>query len=835
MAARLLVFIAVSLLLQLIPLTAHARVLTSDTTWKGEVIVEEDILVPDGVTLTIAPGTTVKVGAAESSKTDPEYLSPLTEITVRGVLRAEGDERHPILFQAGGERKESAWAGIIVDGGESRLAACRIESAESGVYLLRGRLRIDGSTVTGNRYGIVLQGRESTASGARNSAIGNDYGLLLLSGAPRPKGLVELRGNRKKDEFSAAERGGAVTAVKNPPQRQPRKESADVRVYHDEVLAGETVWRGMVRVDGTLRVPQGSRLVILPGTTVEFTFRDTNGDGIGENGLLVQGIVVAKGSAASPILFRGADRSRRGSWDSINIMNSAGPWNLFEHCIIEDAYRGLHFHFSRVALTDSEISNCYRAVQFQEATVIVRGNRFFGNKSAVQGRDSDLSFDENSVSENQQGANFLRVRLKARGNRIMRNVREGIRIREGATVFEENLVEENRFGILVQDASFPSFERNAISNNLEIGASIKNGDNLLISGNFISGNGINGVNLNEVRGAISGNLVSDNGERGIGIQSFSGTIEGNNFAANGLCAIDPEGKGEVAAPRNWWGGSDARSSICTAPASAGTVLASAPASQPLLFPWPLSFVPRETTWRGTLSVAGKVAVPTGSSLTVTRGTTVGFGAGGGLSVTGRIVAAGDAATPVLFTSAGRKEGGAWDEILLEHADGSSFTGCVFEYAGWGVHSHFTKLSIKDSLFHGNDGGMRFRSGPVTISGSVFTENGIGVRSFRGNAVISGNVFTGNGVGIFVREKGSGLQVEGNNLSGNADYNMRLGDFNNEDVAAPGNWWGSAEPAESIYDAGREPGIGTVRYQPVVSQALSGVGSSAPKLRAGAEK
>jgi hypothetical protein len=38
------------------PSTAAGAVLTSDTVWSGEVSISEDILVPEGVTLTVMPG-----------------------------------------------------------------------------------------------------------------------------------------------------------------------------------------------------------------------------------------------------------------------------------------------------------------------------------------------------------------------------------------------------------------------------------------------------------------------------------------------------------------------------------------------------------------------------------------------------------------------------------------------------------------------------------------------------------------------------------------------------------------------------------------------------------
>ena len=71
--------------------------------------------------------------------------------------------------------------------------------------------------------------------------------------------------------------------------------------YGDEALTGETVWQGRILVNGLVRVPDGGRLIILPGTVVEFRKKDTNGDGIGENGLFIQGRLLAKGTREAPL------------------------------------------------------------------------------------------------------------------------------------------------------------------------------------------------------------------------------------------------------------------------------------------------------------------------------------------------------------------------------------------------------------------------------------------------------------------------------------------------------------------------------------------------------
>jgi parallel beta-helix repeat protein len=794
------------------PSTATCKTLASDTVWTGSVTVTEDILIPEGVTLTILPGTVITVTPAESTKTDPEFLSPLTELTVRGTLRAEGTDATPIIFS--GEKSTDEWAGIIVDGGNASLKSCKIRGAEAGVYVIAGFTEVIDSFLTNNHYGLIAQGGKTQVRIKNTKITDNEFGLLTLNGASVEQWHVSSQGNKKKDLYTAGTKGylsGRAYAV---------GKQETTRVYGDAVLTLDTVWQGRIEIDGIIRVPEGSRLIILPGALVEIKRKNTNGGGIGENGFLIQGLLIAKGTKEHPIIFRSGERTKqRGDWDSINIMNSDAAQNLIEYCQIEDAYRGLHFHFSNVAIKESVFRNNYRAVQFQEATAEITGNQIYGNKSGVQGRDSEITFERNIVSNNFSGINFLRSTLVARNNTIVNNDKEGLRVREGFPTVEANLIDGNRFGLLDADSLYGRFSGNVVSHNLETGILLKGTDAVEISENFIQDNGWTGIAIQDSRAVIRGNIVSQNGERGISITSSSGIITGNNFARNGLYAVIVDGTKDISAPMNWWGNADVNRVVFDKKDDRmrGTVNYLPVSDNPITFTWPLSTVPVDSTWDGYIKVAETVTVPSERTLVISPRTRVLFSKGAGLKVSGRILASGTRDGRILFTSLQDKKAGSWDEILLEHATGSTFTYCDINYATWGIHSHFTDLVVNYCTFTENYGGIRFRSGPIQIRHTVFEKNSIGIRAFRGNAVISNNNITGNETGIFVREKGSGLTIKNNNIVDNRDYGVRSGDFNDEDVNATENWWGAGNAADAIFDGRNESGTGVVRYAPVSTE------------------
>ena len=809
--------IVVCLILLLLPSAALGTVIKSNTTWSGEVSVEKDVLIPEGVTLTISPGTIIRIAPSESTRTDPEFLSPLTEITVRGTLVADGKEGSPVTFLISSE-KNSTWAGIIVDGGKAIFRSCIIRDADTAVYVIQGSVFMSDSLLTKNRYGLTVQGRDAVAHIEATRMTENDYGLFLLNGAKVDSKDNVVKGNRKKDSYFSEAKDY------HPPLKEYKAgKKGESRRYGDEALLGTTVWQGRIEVNGIVRVPDNSRLIVLPGTIVEFMKKDPENNGVGENGLLIQGVIIAKGTKDNPILFRSAEKQRRmGDWDAINIMNSDKAQNLIEYCQIEDAYRGLHFHFSNVAVTESVLQNNYRGIQFQESIVEIRGTHFYGNKSALQARDSEIIFTDSTIYHNYSGLNSLRNGLTLKDNVIMDNEQEGLRIREGLPMVEGNLIDGNRHGLMVTDAVYGTFDHNVISHNLESGVSLKGTDNIAFSGNVVQGNGLNGVNIQDSGAVIRGNLISDNGERGIGIQSFQGIITDNNILRNGLYNLGIDGEMDVSARRNWWGGGNVRNTIYDKEndPSKGRADYQPVLEKPVIFLWPLKAIQADTTWRGDVSIEGVLTVGPGIHLALAPNTKVLFSRGAGLIVKGKIVARGEKDARITFASLEGGDAGEWDEILLDHAAGSVFSNCTFTNATWALHVHFTDLKVDGCSFMKNSGGLRFTSGPIEVRHSSFTENGIGIRAFRGKALIAENVIARNSTGIFVREKGGGLTIKKNNFFANSEYNIRLGDFNDEDVDAKDNWWGKATPSDTIFDARREPGIGKVNYEPYAKRPFT---------------
>jgi len=787
-------------------------VIGEDTTWTGSVRVGADVLVLPGAVLTIAPGTEVTVLASESTKTQPEYLSSLTEITVRGELRALGEEGAPIRFRYEGEQQDGAgqWAGINVDGGRVRLAYCTVSQAESGVVVWDGSAAVRRSRLVANRTGLSVLGSGAEARVFDTEITDNEYGIVVTEG-----GRVDLensapRGNHQQDRLEWKGEGYRPSAP--VPEVEVSKLTSP---YQSESLLGTVVWKDHVVVNGVIRVPAKSRLIIMPGTVVEFTRADSNGDGIGENGLLVMGMLVAKGTKDRPIVFRSAAKDRRmGDWDAINIYVSDGFQNLLEYCIIEDAYRGLHFHFSNVLVSHVEVRNNYRGLQFQESLVTIEESYIHGNKNALRARDSELVFRGNRVYDNLSGPNIFRVTGLVEDNVIAGNLGDGLRVREGAVEVSGNAIIGNRDGVLVAYANYGECTGNVVSGNAERGIILKGTDNVRVEGNFIQGNGTNGISLLRARATIIHNQIANNGGRGIGIQSFDGQIRRNNLLGNREYHLGLEGTMDIDARENYWGGADLGRVIYDRrdEPTRGQVQYEPVLPAPVPFTWPRPDVLVDTVWEGVILIPRRVNGAAGASITVRPGTVVRFAAHRGLWSNSDIYAVGEAERPILFT---RRDEEPWHQIMVEKARGI-FRYCRFDGAETALHSHFSKIEVATCWFTDNRTGMMFKGGPVRIRDSIFRDNEFGIIPNLAVGEVSSCEITANRIGIMVKaEKGRGMAIHGNNIYANRRYNLKMGDLNvDEDVDVRRNWWGTPDPAATFYDARTEPGVGLGVFEPV---------------------
>jgi len=192
---------------------------------------------------------------------------------------------------------------------------------------------------------------------------------------------------------------GCAGAPRQPVGSAPGEKALPVRA----VAGGET-WSGEIRVRGSVVVPKGAILTILPGTVVRFEKIDVDGDGIGDSELYVEGTLVAEGTVERPILFTSAEEApapRDWKYLFINLSRKT----VLSHCISEYAFSGVQVHFSRASISRCWFRNCVDGLRFSTAEGTFERNRMTGNVYGVryEERNSKVILTRNDITGNKVG------------------------------------------------------------------------------------------------------------------------------------------------------------------------------------------------------------------------------------------------------------------------------------------------------------------------------------------------------------------------------------------------------------------------------------------------
>jgi hypothetical protein len=265
-----------------------------------------------------------------------------------------------------------------------------------------------------------------------------------------------------------------------------------------------------------------------------------------------------------------------------------------------------------------------------------------------------------------------------------------------------------------------------------------------------------------------------------------------------------------------------------------------------------SVITGDTVWQGEIHISGVISVKRGATLTIRPGTTVKFKridrdhndiGDGEILVEGRLVAQGTAEKRIVFTSAEEKPGiNDWSYLQFLASDpGNVIEYCRFEYAFAGVMIHYADVRISNCLFQNNNRGLHYNTANLSVEHSTFTNNRIGIRfmRFEGDVRISANDISRNDIGVlFVRQHVNAVdfdrlnrgreipRFQGNNIAGNRAYNFSLGEGQDRDVIAAGNWWGTSQRKEindSIYDHDKDDSLSRIIYEPFLNAPVRDAG------------
>ncbi|MBI4546467.1 MAG: T9SS type A sorting domain-containing protein [Ignavibacteriae bacterium] len=136
-------------------LTMAAGTITQNTTWSYDVRVVDNVTVQNGVTLTVLPGTNVRVDSGDS-------------LLVNGKLVAKGSSTQRVTFTSSSATPAPGiWGGIVCSGGgPDTLTYCDIKYAETGIYFgnTAANSYMERDTVSQTLYSGVTVSTISTSS-----------------------------------------------------------------------------------------------------------------------------------------------------------------------------------------------------------------------------------------------------------------------------------------------------------------------------------------------------------------------------------------------------------------------------------------------------------------------------------------------------------------------------------------------------------------------------------------------------------------------------------------------------------------------------------------------
>ncbi len=187
--------------------------LSEDAIWTkeaGPYLVQGDLVVEKGVTLTIEPGTVVYVWSTAGGKKSP-HSTLNTDIIVRGTLTARGTATQPIYFTPA--KKGASWGGICFWGGNDQssmefcwvaygsiycdnaspyLVSCGLTKCQFALMIYgSSKPSVSKTRFIGNRSGIYLSHKKASLSLTNSELRGNGYGIVL-----REFKSLEVRSNR---------------------------------------------------------------------------------------------------------------------------------------------------------------------------------------------------------------------------------------------------------------------------------------------------------------------------------------------------------------------------------------------------------------------------------------------------------------------------------------------------------------------------------------------------------------------------------------------------------------------------------------------------------------
>lgn len=268
--------------------------------------------------------------------------------------------------------------------------------------------------------------------------------------------------------------------------------------FASQVLAEDTVWNGSIQVDGMVTVAPQATLTIMPGTVVRFA---------ADAGILVFGRIVARGTAAQPLLFTANYLDPAAAdWYGI-VLTGTAKKNIFEQVRLQGAETGLLVRFSSVELKQLRVEHAVTALKFADAIVDLSDGAFSGCFSGISAVKSEVDLERVTIDTCETGLTVTASSLTATGLTISASAQSAFIAEKSQLKIAKSLFSANRSGAMVIECG-GSVTRSQFSSNVET-AVVLSGSSLSFSANLVSGSKV-GIQLVDTLPAVWGNSITGN-------------------------------------------------------------------------------------------------------------------------------------------------------------------------------------------------------------------------------------------------------------------------------------------------------------------------------------
>ncbi|HVY72058.1 MAG TPA: right-handed parallel beta-helix repeat-containing protein, partial [Verrucomicrobiae bacterium] len=702
----------------------------------------EDLYISSGQTLTLEPGTTV------------QFQGPEDGMFIDGSLLAQGTEGAPILFTSDDTVKTPGqWKALIFRAANTNsiLSHCIVEyGAAQGFYDESVRLEnasplIANCTIRNarlhglNMYNADPQVRDCSFAG--NGVTNGGFALVMRSDS-----LPALRNN------SATGNGNNAIGVYGSSFSRSGKWTKDALPY---------------TIVEDLYVNSGRTLTLEPGATIQF-------QGV-EDGMFIDGTLLAEGTADAPILFTSDDAAKApGQWTAL-IFRAENTNSILSHCIVEyGAARGYYDESVRLenaspAILETAIRNSrVHGLNLYNCNARVENCTFTGNGGTNGGFAMVMRADalpilrNNSASANGNdaigvyGTSFTRSGAWTK-DALPYTIVEDLYVNSGKTLTLEpgitiqfqgvedgmyidgTLLAQGTPGAPIVFTSDDTAKAPGQWKALIFRAPDTNSvlSNCIVEYGAAQGYYDESVRLENSSPSILNATIRNARLHGLNMYNSDARVENCVFAGNGAT------NGGFAVVMRADALPVLRNNAATGNGNNGVGV------------YGTSFT-RSGTWtRDTVpyTIIEDLYVNTGKTLTLEPGTTVQFqGLEDALIVDGILLARGTPAAPIRFTSDDAvKAPGQWEAIYFRAANGDSvLENCIVEFAGAGTDGGIVSMGGSPRISavivqNSAHDGLRINGGGPQITSSKFANNSNdGVAVINGaQPVIRQSTFVGN--------------------------------------------------------------------------------------------